>query len=195
MNNTGIVILAAGASSRFGTPKQLTQFNGKTFLQHVIDEAKDAGVEPIVVVTGANADEVSTSIADRNVELIFNRDWAKGMASGIVAGVHAIRQLDNRIDKIIIAVCDQPFVSAMLFKQLDKVQQETGKSIVASAYADTIGTPVLFSRKYFEQLLGLEGDTGAKKLLKDYREDVATVDFPEGDVDVDTQEDLERLPE
>jgi len=193
MNNTGIVILAAGASSRFGTPKQLIPFNGKTLLQHVIDEAGNAEPAAIVVVTGANTDEIASSLSDDNFNLVFNEEWAKGMASGIVAGVHAIIRLNNSIEKIIIAVCDQPFVNAALFKQLNQVQQETGKPIVASTYANTIGTPVLFSRRYFDQLLSLEGDTGAKKLLKEYSGDVATVDFPKGVVDIDTQDDLDRL--
>ena len=87
MNNTAIVILAAGNSSRFGSAKQLLHFNNKTLLQHVIDEAIDAGAEPIVVVTGANADEVSKEIKSNKVEIVFNKDWKEGMASGIVAGV------------------------------------------------------------------------------------------------------------
>lgn len=193
MNNTGIVILAAGASSRFGIPKQLIHFNGKTFLQYVIDEAKHSDPSCIVVVTGAAKDEVSSSIEDSNVKLVYNKNWEKGMASGIVAGVYAICQLDNNVEKIIIAVCDQPYVNSSLFNQLDQVQQETGKLIVASAYANTIGTPVLFTRRYFGKLLGLKGDTGAKKILKEHSGDVITVDFPKGVVDIDTQEDLGKL--
>src|SRR5690242_10398858 len=183
MSNTGIVILAAGSSSRFGVPKQLAQYNGKTLLQHVIDEARTADPICIAVVTGANENEISSSIANNKVKLIFNKDWAKGMATGIVAGVNAMNQIDKDVDKIIIAVCDQPFVSSALFNQLDRVQKETGKSIIASSYAGTMGTPVLFTRKYFDQLLRLTGDTGAKQILRDHKEDVATVDFPEGVID------------
>ena len=193
MSNTGIVILAAGSSSRFGVPKQLAQYNGKTLLQHVIDEARTADPICIAVVTGANENEISSSIANNKVKLIFNKDWAKGMATGIVAGVNAMNQIDKDVDKIIIAVCDQPFVSSALFNQLDRVQKETGKSIIASSYAGTMGTPVLFTRKYFDQLLRLTGDTGAKQILRDHKEDVATVDFPEGVIDIDTKEDLDKL--
>lgn len=193
MNNTGIVILAAGASSRFGSIKQLLHFNGKTLLQHVIDEAETAGANPVVVVTGANANEVSASITDSKVNIVFNKDWSNGMASGIVAGVHKIKGLDNAIEKIILAVCDQPFVNASVFEQLVQVHQETGKHIVACAYADTTGTPVLFTRKYFDLLTGLTGDSGAKLIIKQHSEDVATVDFPKGAVDIDTPEDLASL--
>jgi molybdenum cofactor cytidylyltransferase len=193
MNNTGIIILAAGGSSRFGNIKQLLPFNGKTLLQHVIDEATKAGVKPIVVITGANATKVSASIANSKVNILVNENWQEGMASGIVAGVHSIVSLNESIKKIIIAVCDQPFVTSALFEQLDQMQNKSGKSIVACTYADTIGTPALFATKYFDQLLSLKGDEGAKKILKSNSEDVATVDFPKGEIDIDTQKDYENL--
>jgi molybdenum cofactor cytidylyltransferase len=193
MNNTGFIILAAGGSSRFGNIKQLLPFHGKTLLQHVIDEATEAGAQPIIVITGANAKEVTASIADSKVRILINENWQEGMASGIVAGVHDIVSLNEGIKKIIVAVCDQPFVTSALFEQLDQMQNKTGKAIVACSYADTIGTPALFATKYFDQLLGLKGDEGAKKILKRYSEDVATVDFPKGEIDIDTQRDYESL--
>lgn len=193
MNNTGIVILAAGGSSRLGDIKQLLPFNGKTLLQHVIDEAAEAGAQPIVVITGANANKVSSSVADSKVNIVENENWQDGMASGIVAGVRQIIKLDERIKKLILAVCDQPFVSSALFEQLDQIQNKTGKPIVASTYANTVGTPALFSFGFFDQLLSLKGDEGAKKILKNNINDVATVDFPKGEIDIDTQKDYESL--
>jgi molybdenum cofactor cytidylyltransferase len=194
MNNTGIIILAAGESSRFGGIKQLLPFNGKTLLQHVIDEATAAGARPVVVITGANATAVSASIpSNSKLNILGNDNWQSGISSGIVAGVHHILNLNPGIQKIIIAVCDQPFVSSGLFEQLDGTQEKSGKPIVACTYADTIGTPALFSVKYFDQLLNLKGDQGAKKIIKDNKEDVATVDFPKGEIDIDSQKDYEKL--
>jgi CTP:molybdopterin cytidylyltransferase MocA len=193
MNNTGIIILAAGKSSRFGSIKQLLNFQGKTLVQHVIDEATKAEPDTIVIVTGASAKEVSASVADRKVTTVFNENWSQGMASGIVAGVQKLMASDSNLEKIIIAVCDQPFVSSALFENLDQEQNKSGKHIVASKYADTIGTPVLFTRKYFDQLLSLKGDTGAKKILETNKEDVATVDFAKGHIDIDTKKDLDNL--
>jgi len=193
MNNTAIVILAAGSSSRFGNAKQLLHFNGTTLLQHAIQEATEAGAEPIVVVTGARADEISKEIKSEKVEIVFNKDWEQGIASGIVIGLKKAIALDNELGKVIIAVCDQPFVSSSLFQQLYQKQNKSAKHIVASAYVDTIGTPVLFTEKYFDALMGLTGDQGAKILLKKYGDDLDTVDFPDGYIDIDTQEDYENL--
>ena len=193
MINTGIIILAAGGSSRLGIIKQLLPFKGKTLLQHVIDEATKAGVQPIVVITGADASRVSASIANSKVKILVNENWQEGIASGIVTGVHKIISLNNSIKNIIVAVCDQPFVSSALFEQLDQMQNKSGKPIVACTYADTIGTPALFAAKYFDRLLSLKGDEGAKKILINNREEVVTVEFPNGDIDIDTQKDYDNL--
>ena len=193
MNNTGIVILAAGSSTRLGEPKQLLPFHNKTLLQHVIDEAAAAGAAPVIVVTGAKAEEVAASIDNGKATIIFNEKWQQGKASGIVAGVRAIMASNQPVQNLIIAVCDQPFVTASLFARLYQTQRDTGRHIVASAYANTTGTPVLFTRKYFDHLLGLKGEEGAKKLLMAYNEDVATVAFPQGHIDIDTKDDYEQL--
>jgi len=193
MNNTAIIILAAGGSTRFGNIKQLVHFNGKTLLQHAIQEAAEARAELIIVVTGAHADEISKELKNEKVEIVFNKDWEQGIASGIVIGLKKAITLKHELEKVIIAVCDQPFVSSSLFQQLFEKQNKSGKHIVASAYADTIGTPALFTKKYFDALMGLTGDQGAKILLKKYSDDVATVDFPDGYIDIDTQADYENL--
>ena len=193
MNNTAIIILAAGSASRFGSLKQLLHFNNKTLLQHVVDEAVDAGAGSVIVVTGAHADKISESINHTQLEVVYNEAWRQGMATGIVAGVNKAITLNNDVEKIIIAVCDQPFVSSGLFNQLYQKQEESVGHIVASAYADTIGTPALFTQKYFDALLALKGDEGAKKILKANMHDVTTVDFPQGAVDIDTQKDFDDL--
>ena len=193
MNNTGIIILAAGSSSRFGNTKQLAYFKGKTLLKHTTEEAAEAGAQPVLVVTGANADEISNEIKNEKVEIVFNKDWEQGMASGIVMGLRTAIILNKDVEKVIITVCDQPFVSSSLFQQLFQRQNESGKHIVASAYANTIGTPALFTIKYFDALMGLTGDHGAKGMLKKYSDDLVTVDFPDGYIDIDTQQDYENL--
>jgi len=193
MTNTALIILAAGQSARLGRPKQLLRFGDKTLLQHTIDEALRAGALPVVVVTGARAEEVAGSIDSGPVEIVFNTQWEQGKGTGIAAGVRKIVEDCPEVTQVILSVCDQPFVTAALFQQLFQKQRESGREIVASAYAGAMGTPVLLTRKYFGQLLGLEKDAGAKQILQAYPDDVATVDFPGGEVDIDTVEDYERL--
>lgn len=193
MTGTALIILAAGRSSRLGAIKQLLPFHNKTLLQHVVDEAIRAGPDPVVVVTGANADEIMKSLRLQQAGIVYNENWKTGMASSIVAGLQHVLNIDPRLERIIVAVCDQPFVSTGLFKQLYETHLSAPANIVACTYAGTIGTPVLFVKKYFDQLLQLKGNEGAKKILLANMADVTTIDFPQGAIDVDTPRDYENL--
>jgi molybdenum cofactor cytidylyltransferase len=193
MNRTAIIILAAGGSSRYGGIKQLLTFNEKSLLQHAIDEAINSGANHVVAVIGANSDQVLKGINAKKVTIVSNERWQQGMASSIVAGVKQAIAVSNDIENIIIAVCDQPYISADLFKKLYWTENEGTKGIVASSYADTIGTPVLFTRKYFEALMSLSGDEGAKKILKINADDVVSVVFQHGNIDIDTKQDYQEL--
>src|SRR6186713_1397599 len=193
MSRTAAIILAAGNSSRLGRPKQLLLYRGQTLLTHTTTEAFNAGLHPVVVVTGAFHAEVSDSIRGLPLNIVFNPFWEEGMASGIVAGISNILSLQPDVDSVIIAVCDQPFISSPLLLQLVSMHDASGKGIIACTYADTVGTPVLFGRSFFQQLLALSGTEGAKKLLQQYPGDLATVAFPDGDIDIDTQNDAGKL--
>jgi molybdenum cofactor cytidylyltransferase len=192
MNKIGVIILAAGNSSRLGRPKQLLLYRGQTLLTHVVAEALAADLRP-VVVTGAYHTEVSDSLRGQSVDIVFNPAWEEGMGSGIVAGLSNMLLLHPDMEAVIITVCDQPFISAALLLQLVNTFDTSGKGMIACTYADSVGTPVLFGRAWFERLLGLSGSEGAKKLLKLYPDDLATVDFPGGEIDIDTGEDVSRL--
>ncbi len=189
---TGIVILAAGNSSRLGRPKQLLAFNGQTLLEHIIDEAVTANLHPVIIVTGANGDAVSAAISNKEAVTVYNKDWQQGMGFGIAAGVAKALEIKPDLESIITAVCDQPFIKATLSEQLMQ-KRVVGKSIVACSYTSTAGTPVLFDKKYFTALQNLSGSDGAKKFVKLYCEDVDTVPFPMGIVDIDTEEGFRNL--
>jgi molybdenum cofactor cytidylyltransferase len=193
MSRVGVIILAAGNSSRLGRPKQLLPYRGRTLVTHVAGETLSAGLRPVVVVTGAYRAEVEEALMGELVGLVYNSDWETGMASGIVAGLSNMLSLDSGLDGVVIAVCDQPFISAALLSELAAAFETSGKGIVASAYADSMGTPVLFGSSYFEQLLSLSGSDGAKKLLLQHPADLAAVNFPDGHIDIDTAEDLRKL--
>ena len=193
MDKTGVIILAAGDSSRLGRPKQLLTFGGKTLLAHIVDEALEASLDPVVVVTGAYAAAIGESLKGRPVTIAHNPRWAEGMASGIVTGLIELLSLQPSAGGVIVSVCDQPYLSAGLFREMVQQFGTSGKSLVACSYGGILGTPVLFGSRYFGVLSTLSGTQGAKKLLKEYPQDVATVPFPEGEIDIDTEEDLKRI--
>ena len=193
ISGIAVIILAAGNSSRLGHPKQLLPYRGRTLLTHVVAESLAASLGPVLVVTGAYQVAIRESLQDQAVDIIFNPAWEEGMASGIVAGLSNMLSSYPGVAGVIIAVCDQPFISAALLLELVSRFETSGKGIVASAYADVEGTPVLFGAAYFEQLLALSGTEGAKKLLRQHRHDLAKVDFPKGNIDIDSMDDFRKL--
>ncbi|TLV01285.1 nucleotidyltransferase family protein [Dyadobacter luticola] len=191
-NSYGIIILAAGSSSRLGQPKQLLEYQGKTLIRHVT-EAALATVSNVVVVTGFNPQMIENELADLHCHFTENPHWEEGMASSIKSGLTKLQRLSPDVEGVIIAVSDQPFVTETLFQLLISQAENADAGIIASSYADTFGTPVLFTKKYFDALLELSGAEGAKKLLVKFANDAAAIPFPEGKIDIDTQEDYDQL--
>ncbi len=192
MNENVIIILAAGASSRMQQPKQLLPYHEESLLTHTIKEAHKS-LMPVIVVLGATADSIKAKIKNIEEEIVINEEWESGMASSIKAGLQKAIADFKEIQNCIFSVCDQPYISSDLLQDLVDEKKKTGKKIVACSYADTLGIPCLFDKKYFEELLKLEGDHGAKSILQKYRNDVASVDFEKGKIDVDTIKDYEEL--
>ena len=191
--NSAIIILAAGASSRLGRPKQLLIYQGKTLIQHVISVAEKSKADEIILVLGSDHELISKETAiGKKTSAIVNDKWKGGMASTITIGLNFLRQNFNA-DFAIIAVCDQPFIDTALLNELMDKHVETSKPIVACRYENTLGTPVLFHKNLFGQLLTLSGDEGAKKLIMQHVNDVETIPFPLGGIDIDTNEQYTAL--
>jgi molybdenum cofactor cytidylyltransferase len=191
---TGIIILAAGSSSRFGSPKQNLVYQGKTLLQRAIQTAlTSACCDCAVVVLGANEGEIRPNISDQQVNIIYNPDWQEGMASSIRLGIAQLLYLEPLVTSAILMLCDQPFVDPLLLYQLTERKTENDSGIVACEYKNTLGVPALFDKKYFFQLMKLTGSEGAKTVINAYPDDVMSVPFSLGAIDIDTIEDFERL--
>lgn len=193
VSKAAVIILAAGSSSRLGSPKQLLTVDDKTLLQHTIEAAKAAGIDPVIVVLGANRELIKKDLNAKEVVIAENEKWQSGLASSIHSGIEALTKVSPSADAAILMVCDQPFVSAELLNDLLRKQKETGKAIVASSYDNTLGTPALFHSSLFPELAALEGDTGAKILLKKYENQLSSVPFIRGGIDIDTGEDYKNL--
>jgi len=195
IKNCTAIILAAGQSSRLGTPKQLLKYQNKTLLQHAIDTAKQSKLRSIVVILGSNANNILKETDTSGIHVVINDDWQTGMASTIRCGIQLVQKLNSDVDGAILMVCDQPFVSSDLLDSLIETQKETGKLIIASQYVDTIGTPAFFQKQFFAELMALEGDSGAKKIIMQNNNFLATMPFPKGSIDIDTIDDYKALGE
>lgn len=188
-----IIILAAGRSARLGSPKQLLSYQGKNLLQHTIDAAHESQAGPIVVVLGSDMDEIAGRLDPIHLTIVKNPNWESGMASSVACGINTMNNLYPDTEAVILMVCDQPFVNAKLLKDLINKQEESGSSIVASSYENIQGTPALFHKKHFDELSALNGDTGARSLIKRYAESIEAIPFDLGSIDIDTIEDYRNL--
>jgi molybdenum cofactor cytidylyltransferase len=176
-----------------GRPKQLLPYNGKSLLEHTVDTANETDANPVIVVLGANAALLEKEIDEKNVRIIENIEWKEGMASSVRCGITTLLHIAPAADAVIIMVCDQPFVSSTLLNDLIATQKNTGKAIVTSQYETAIGPPALFHRSIFPELMKLKGDAGARKIMEQRSNDVATVLFKKGDIDIDTEADYKSL--
>jgi molybdenum cofactor cytidylyltransferase len=189
---TGLIILAAGQSSRMGQPKQQLQYQGKSLLQHAVHTAMASVCRPVVVVLGAYAEHILTAIKNEPIIIVNNTKWPEGMVSSIRAGVTELEKQKD-IDSAVIMLCDQPFVNAELINNLIQIKTKSGKGIIACAYNGTFGVPVLFDKSYFPQLISLQGNEGAKQILTQYVNDLATIAFAAAEIDIDTPADYDKL--
>jgi molybdenum cofactor cytidylyltransferase len=187
------VVLAAGGSTRFGKPKQFALFEGETFVRRIVAAAIEAGCAPVVVVTGEDSAQTTSELTRFTVSIAMNPGWSSGVGSSIRAGVQRAMDLETGLDASLLLSCDQPFVTAAVLAQLIQLHLTSGKPIVASAYATTLGIPALFDRSCFPDLLRLKGDSGAKGIILARPQDVAPFDFPAGEIDIDTAADYEKL--
>ncbi|MCC3155048.1 nucleotidyltransferase family protein [Hymenobacter sp. BT770] len=186
-----LLLLAAGASSRMGQPKQLLPYRGRTLLRHAAETAVATGCAPVVLVTGAVHEALVAEVADLPVQVVRNLAWETGMASSIRVGLAAAAPAQPTA--FLIMLSDQPLVTPALLRQLIAQQQRTHAPVVAAAYGDTLGVPAVFDRTMLPALQQLKGAQGAGLLIKSLGAAVGRVPFPGGLMDVDTPEQYAAL--
>jgi molybdenum cofactor cytidylyltransferase len=148
----------------------------------------------VIVVVGANQAVVITpELSNASITIVHNPDWQQGMASSVSAGIKRLIAEHPTVQNVLLMLCDQPFVDTVLLQKLIDIKQANNDHIIASAYQNTVGAPVLFDRKYIPELMTLKGQEGAKKLLNKYKDEVISVPFEQGAIDIDTPEDYKRL--
>ena len=193
MRNIGAIILAAGGSSRFGQPKQLLLFRGEMLVRRAVGAAAEAGCVDIAVVVGDERELIENELRQTAAFVLHNPEWRRGLGTSIRTGLRHLLDAQPELDAVVLLTCDQPFVEAGIIAALLAKQATSGKAIVASAYADTLGVPALFNRSCFEALLNLPNESGAKRLIESRGNDVGQIEFEEGAIDIDTPADFARL--
>lgn len=186
----GVIVLAAGASVRMGTPKQLLIWKGQSLIRRAAQSAIDSSCRPIVIVLGANAELIYPELGDLKVHPVINLTWQKGMSSSIHCGLKALLAMAPKLQAAILMVADQPNVTGTSLKSLVEEHRQSHANLVCAHYSGQIGTPALFGCGYFDELMHLEGPGGAKRVLQHHRADLMAIDLPEAVLDLDTPHDL-----
>jgi molybdenum cofactor cytidylyltransferase len=189
----GIIVLAAGSSSRMGRSKQLLEIDGQPLLCSCVNQALAVNPSHVVVVLGANEKPHRELLEKLPVKIVSNFYWKTGMGSSIKTGLNYLLQSGGELDAVILMVCDQPALTSEHLAKLIEKFQERKKAIIASSYSNSNGVPVLFGRSFFSNLLLLNDDQGAKKIVQQFPDQVDAVVFPKGSIDLDTEDDYQNF--
>jgi len=186
------ILLAAGASTRFGSPKQLLRVAGRPLLHTLATRAAEVTGGALIVVLGAGADELAPLLKHSPGSVVINQDWREGLASSIRAG---IARLPSTCAGALLLLADQAAVTADDLQRLAGTWRKQPQYIAAASYDGTTGVPAIFPRALFRALAELRGDVGARTLLRRNADRVVRVSMPSAALDVDTPEDLLGLSE
>lgn len=184
------VILAAGGSQRLGRPKQLLEWHGIPFISKVVQNALEAGLTPLIVVTGAESEAVSAALAGLPVTIVHNPDWQAGQSTSLRAGLQA---LPEKCQAALFLMSDQPQVSPVLIRSVVETFYTQRLPIAAPRIAGRRANPVLFAREVFEVLKTIQGDQGGRAVFEQYK--AAWLDWADerAALDVDDEAAYERL--
>lgn len=181
------IVLAAGNARRFGSTKQVALFDGTPLVRRAVATAESVCGPSTLLVLGSDWRRVFAACHGMPGFMVLNEDFASGMASSIRS---AIRRLGGLASDMLLLLADQPLVDTAHLERLKASRAANPGKIIASAYAGTLGPPVIFPRAFFAELAELSGDSGARPLLEKYRREVISIDCEAAAVDIDLPEDL-----
>ena len=187
------IILAAGGSTRLGSPKQLLAYRGRTFLRRAAEAVLATACWPVVVVLGSGADRLRAELDGLDVQIAVNLDWPRGMGGSVRLGMATLADQEET-DAVLLTLCDQPLVGAdELARLLEAWRSGQGCTLAAAEYGGTLGVPVVFNREHFAELTALPDTAGAKPILQRHAAKVLAVSMPEAATDIDTRDQYEQI--
>jgi molybdenum cofactor cytidylyltransferase len=185
-----VLVLAAGASTRLGQPKQLVRLDGRPLLHTMVTHAVAVAGHAVTVVLGAHAQEMAMLLKHSPASVIINRQWEEGLAASIRCGVAA---LPPACDAVLIMLADQVGLTGDDLKRLMSAWKGQDGVIAAGLYSGGVGVPAIFPRWCFPELMALRGDRGARTLLLRHTDRLTRVPMPNAAHDLDTPQQLETL--
>jgi molybdenum cofactor cytidylyltransferase len=184
------VVLAAGASTRLGRNKLFLEIEGTTLLRRTVQRVASAGLDPIVVVLGHEAERARAELAGLRCQPIVNPDYALGVNSSLRAGITAV----SSANAAVVVLADMPFVTAAMIATLVERYRTGGAPLVISDYAGVNAPPMLYDHALFEELLAMQGEGCGKQVVKRHRAEAFSVSWPEEALtDLDVPEDYARV--
>ncbi|TNJ42908.1 nucleotidyltransferase family protein [Tamlana fucoidanivorans] len=192
--NIAIAILAAGSSSRFGSPKQLIAWNKTTLIKHRVKTVLASDGAQDFIVLGAHFDMIYKEIKDAKITVLKHARWEGGIGSSIAYVAKHLMKTSHKVNGLLIVLADQPLITSAYLNNLIAQFTIGNNQILVSSYKDgTKGVPVLFDACYLQELSGMTGDFGAKKILKKYHNAVIEVDSNVQNFDIDSETDYLKL--
>lgn len=186
------IVLAAGASRRLGSPKQLVVLDGETLVRRAVRCALEAGFSPVIVVASPDL-AITDALNGLDAVVAINEYPSRGAASSVVTGIRTLSEIAPECSATAILLCDQPRVTARDLLSLKGAFLSSTSNIAAAEYNGQIGVPAIFGRRFFDGLLELAGDTGARFLIRENLHDCVSIKMDSAAFDVDTPDDIARL--
>ncbi len=184
------IVLAAGTASRFGSTKQLALFAGQALVTHAVRTAESVCGPQSLLVTGSDWQNVADACKPLQGFMVLNPKYGSGIASSLVTGIRSVSAV---ADAALLMLADQPLVTIRQIEALVDTWKASPDSICASAYAETLGPPVIFPARFFRELMTLQGDRGAKAVIDSNRDSLVTVRAESAAIDIDCPGDLVKI--
>jgi len=186
-SNLHVLVLAAGAATRFGSPKQLARIGGVMMLQKAVSQATEVAGHAVTVVLGAHAERITPLLRQSPATVEINRHWQEGLASSLRLG---ISRLPVGCEGVLVTLADQVAVSSFDLRRLASAWRRQPDWLIAASYDGHTGVPAVFPAWSFADLASLRGDAGARSVLARHADRCLRVPMPNAGIDIDTPEDL-----